>query len=449
MQNHVLVHNIDEYDFYLLLQPKHNRKLDNARYHQERQEKCIKDIIAIPNNSNLLSISTYIFDQIEEGIHYFIDTIRPDVIYFSTQMDTYQIRHTEVFVQKEKKILGDYEIVGLMFPILFPVIQKLIEKFSSHENKRVHYFIQLLTKGVKNSGYSTYVIGHMIRKLGVSLFPTIQFEHCHKNNEDVSFHEQHQFFREQVLPYIRYIRQEVVDHYSKIDKKEWNNNFFVHLSINTGTTNFLVGTLQALHIFQPDFFFANNATSWPSTSFEIEYIDYRSYQKTSGVYQNALQEVQKFACREMQEWKTFYIHKKPKREYEYDITLGEKPTFFFRKGQQEVLSIVVVENTKHDKDQKPWIAYRGVNLEVSLPTGSLCAERNAIGSALVDNPLLLREKILCVAVLSLTAKGPTLGPCGACQEWLTKVAEVNPNFTILTFADIDCDFVYVDTISLV
>ena len=446
MQNHVLVHNIDEYDFYLLLQPKNIATQDAG---QQIQKTDIHDIISIPNNSNLLSISSYIFDQMEEGIHYTIDTTRSDVIYFPTHIDTYQIRNTEVFVQKEKKILGDYHIVGLMFPILLPVIQKLIETFSSNPNKTVHYFIQLLTKGTKHSEHSTYVIGHIVRKLALSLFPTIQFELCHNNHDDVSFHEQFQFFREIVIPYIQQTRQKVVDYYSKIDKKEWNDNFFVHLSINTGTTNFLVGTLQALHIFQPDFFFAHHATFWPTTLFEIEYIDYRSYQQASGVYYHALQDVQQFACREMKEWKTFYIQKKPKREYEYDMTRGEKPTFFFRKGQQEVLSIVVVENTKPDRDQKPWIAYRGVNLEVSLPTGSLCAERNAIGSALVDNPLLQREKILCVAVLSLTAKGPTLGPCGACQEWLTKVAEVNPNFTILTFADIDCNFVYTDAISLI
>lgn len=40
-------------------------------------------------------------------------------------------------------------------------------------------------------------------------------------------------------------------------------------------------------------------------------------------------------------------------------------------------------------------------MEVSMPTGSLCAERNVIGTALADDPGLKREDLLMVAVLSI------------------------------------------------
>ena len=36
-----------------------------------------------------------------------------------------------------------------------------------------------------------------------------------------------------------------------------------------------------------------------------------------------------------------------------------------------------------------------------------------------------------------------LRPCGACHEWLKKIAECNPYFQILTFTDADCNGVYV------
>lgn len=36
-----------------------------------------------------------------------------------------------------------------------------------------------------------------------------------------------------------------------------------------------------------------------------------------------------------------------------------------------------------------------------------------------------------------------LKPCGACHEWLKKIAECNPYFQILTFTDADCTGVYV------
>ena len=41
-------------------------------------------------------------------------------------------------------------------------------------------------------------------------------------------------------------------------------------------------------------------------------------------------------------------------------------------------------------------------MEVSMPTGSLCAERNVIGSALADDITLKREDLVAVAVLSAT-----------------------------------------------
>jgi len=36
-----------------------------------------------------------------------------------------------------------------------------------------------------------------------------------------------------------------------------------------------------------------------------------------------------------------------------------------------------------------------------------------------------------------------LKPCGACNEWLKKIAESNPYFKVITFTDTDCNGVYV------
>lgn len=41
-----------------------------------------------------------------------------------------------------------------------------------------------------------------------------------------------------------------------------------------------------------------------------------------------------------------------------------------------------------------------------------------------------------------------LKPCGACAEWLKKIAEVNPEFTIITFTDANCEGVYVEQINV-
>lgn len=40
-----------------------------------------------------------------------------------------------------------------------------------------------------------------------------------------------------------------------------------------------------------------------------------------------------------------------------------------------------------------------------------------------------------------------LKPCGACKEWLYKIAEVNPGFKVLMFSDVSCDQVYIKTVA--
>ena len=40
-----------------------------------------------------------------------------------------------------------------------------------------------------------------------------------------------------------------------------------------------------------------------------------------------------------------------------------------------------------------------------------------------------------------------LKPCGACKEWLYKIAEVNPGFKVLMFSDVNCDEVYIKSVA--
>ena len=82
-----------------------------------------------------------------------------------------------------------------------------------------------------------------------------------------------------------------------------------------------------------------------------------------------------------------------------------------------------------DKGDGP-VLYRGTNMEVSMPTGSLCAERNVIGTALATNPGLKREDLKMVAVLAIqlsdenlsysTSRRPNLPP-GASTDICTNI----------------------------
>ena len=71
-------------------------------------------------------------------------------------------------------------------------------------------------------------------------------------------------------------------------------------------------------------------------------------------------------------------------------------SFWLRKTKKPVLAVLLVQKP----GGRPKL-YRGTNMEVSMPTGSLCAERNVIGSALADDLTLRRQDLKVIAVYSV------------------------------------------------
>jgi hypothetical protein len=103
----------------------------------------------------------------------------------------------------------------------------------------------------------------------------------------------------------------------------------------------------------------------------------------------AQEEHVQLVIQEMKAFKSFFLE---------SLLDGDNDIFQFwlRKSKKPVLAVLLVSG----KDGKP-LLYRGTNMEVSMPTGSLCAERNVIGTALASNPGLKREDLRMVAVLAV------------------------------------------------
>ena len=152
-----------------------------------------------------------------------------------------------------------------------------------------------------------------------------------------------------------------------------------------------------------------------------------------------------------------------KRQFEAvrDSNEHELGSFWLRKTGKAVLAVLLTR-----KPDGTYTYWRGMNVEVSMPTGTLCAERNAIGNALAADQSIGRGDMLAVAVLSVTldpdhdaashhgntktdlgqiAMNP-LDPCGACMEWHKKISEVNPDFKVLTFTSTSCEKVFITPI---
>ena len=223
--------------------------------------------------------------------------------------------------------------------------------------------------------------------------------------------------------------------------ERWREHLQVSLSASTGTPTMLSALTLTLSEWKPKLYTISKALQPLQSTPDAPTHEYTPIESSMEAVSDwvrvedaHLDEHSRLAVEELRRWRAEYLEQKPKRPKELQ-SLYPEACFFHRKGLKEVLCVVVVRGRKGAEDPGELVAVRGINLEVSLPTGTLCAERNAIGTALCMFPNLQRRDIYAVAVLSLDPSLPNLGPCGACQEWLKKIIEVNPNLRIISFGD--------------
>eukprot|EP00929_Paragymnodinium_shiwhaense_P114729 TRINITY_DN83220_c0_g1_i1.p1 TRINITY_DN83220_c0_g1~~TRINITY_DN83220_c0_g1_i1.p1 ORF type:complete len:425 (-),score=60.26 TRINITY_DN83220_c0_g1_i1:26-1300(-) len=128
------------------------------------------------------------------------------------------------------------------------------------------------------------------------------------------------------------------------------------------------------------------------------------------------------------------------REFMDSLQESRPDPWFHRKSDKLVLSVVCVEVDGALR------YFTGMNAEVSLPTGAVCAERSAILHARNVIPGLRRENFKAIAVVEVPLEpepeedvSNPLPPCGACMEWLLKLQEANPDFRVLGYMSTDLD----------
>jgi len=121
------------------------------------------------------------------------------------------------------------------------------------------------------------------------------------------------------------------------------------------------------------------------------------------------------------------------RQYVQDWEQTQKDDFWHRKSGKVALSVVICRG----KEDGAVVAYRGMNTEVSLPAGSLCAERAAIGRA--ASSFQRASDILVVATADPQGKLNPLWPCEVCQSWLAKLRAQNPDISVMVVESTSCD----------
>lgn len=336
--------------------------------------------------------------------------------------------------------------------LCFPLIESAISAVYEHLNgKTLSLHVVLVSSGASDDedsdgsqGDSTACVARLQEKYLTQQHPDLTVHCVHRHADNAFTFANSADLLMELEGVIQSARKPSVDNYGE----DWPKHFGVFLSANTGTISDIAAMLEGLRTHHPSLVHIPAAHKWPADDDHAWLIPNATILANDELRQRPARAAEtiedltlQFAIHEMVKWRAYFTEHRPKRAHlKHD---NEEYVYWFRKGKKEVLAVVVTE----DETTGELSAHRGVNLEVSLPTGTLCAERNAIGSALAKFPNIERKNVKAVAVLSLAESiGPTLGPCGACTEWLRKVAEVNPDFRVITFDDYACTRVFIDPV---
>ena len=304
---------------------------------------------------------------------------------------------------------------------------------------------------------STEGTGWIIERFVKLTHPEIEVVHIPSTFGIFRYDDNVRFVKEQVLPVVEGRRKEVVASHGE----NWHSHLKVTVCLADGAPARISAIQSAMRSYRPDFLHVwRYKTFWDTEMLSEEDVESHTFKKLEmrpASHKSSLQKDEyKGLVNEMIRYKRQFEAIRDSEDHE----LG---SFWLRKTGKAVLAVLVTR--KPDGTPTYW---RGMNVEVSMPTGTLCAERNAIGNALAADQSVSRSDMMAVAVLSVSLENDRsdgspqvleanggdiaevalnpLDPCGACMEWLKKISEVNPDFSVLTFTSTSCEKVFVTPI---
>lgn len=332
---------------------------------------------------------------------------------------------------------GGPPVVAAQLRLLGAVLERWVDEGPKDARRRLVLLCTAPLDPAQSPGATDGIAG-LIRAYMRHAFPEIDVPEIPPFRSDpFRFDKMEAFVEDHVVPAVDLSARESASEHGD----HWRDFFRTTLSLSTGTFAMVAAVSAAMRRYRPAMLHipAARAPFHRGDTLRVERFAWDVVDQRVARPLAELPGPVRAVAEEMARW-----HRTFSRAAEDDR--GEVDRFWLRKTRKPVLAVLAVEGEGGRLE-----FHRGVNLEVSMPTGSLCAERNAIGSALAANPLLRRDQFRYVAVLSVMREGEGVGnplsPCGACSEWLAKIVEANPGFRVLTFADERCELVHVGPVT--
>lgn len=247
---------------------------------------------------------------------------------------------------------------------------------------------------------STEGTGRIIERFVHAVHPDIEVVHIPSAFGIFRYDDNVRFVKEQVLPVVEAKRAQVVAAHGD----EWTSKLKVTVCLADGAPARISALNAAMRSYRPDYLHLwRTKTFWDTRTLSEEDVESHAFKKLEmrpAIHRSQLpSEMERALVDEMIRYKRQFEAVRDSQKHELD-------TFWLRKTGKVVLAVVVTK--KAGGSGEPGATadeltfWRGMNIEVSMPTGTLCAERNAIGNALAADQSVTRKDMQAVAVLSIS-----------------------------------------------
>lgn len=293
-------------------------------------------------------------------------------------------------------------ITAVYFPLLallLPKWKQVLTDHDSNSSKKVVYLISGagIPRNVNHAvaGNSTEETAKLMKLFVNAYFPSLLVEQVHSGSDIFRYDDNVSFVNESLRPLIEVKRQDIV----KKRGDQWKKHFHITIAYGDGAPARLSALNASLRLFRPSYLHIwQLKTFWHEGKLSMDDIDFHGFENVETTPAVPIHKVQNDIVHVLvAEMKLFRDQFEDSRCFPNEIS-----QFWLRKTRKPVLAILIVQKSPNDKPT----VYRGMNCEVSMPTGSLCAERNVIGSALADDPTLHRSQIRAIGVLSVYLEAP-------------------------------------------
>ncbi|TYZ65904.1 hypothetical protein PybrP1_002942 [[Pythium] brassicae (nom. inval.)] len=320
-------------------------------------------------------------------------------------------------------------ITAVYFPLvalLLPKWRHVLREFKSERSRQLLYLIS--GAGIPRNeahavhGNSTESTARLLALFVQLNYPQMDVIQVHSGSNIFRFDDNVQFMTRELRPRLEAHREALVDRFGDA----WKAHFHVTIAYTDGPPARLSALNASLRMYRPSYLHLwQLKTFWHERRLSMGDVDFHSFENIEASPCVAASDADALTQALVHEMRVF------RDQFLRAEGDGEVGAFWLRKSRKPVLAVLLVE--KQDAcGATRLVVHRGMNCEVSMPTGSLCAERNAIGSALASDPTLKRRAMKMIGVLSLNL-GAT--PAAAAVATATSVATTTTTTSKTTAAE--------------